>query len=334
MKKNQKKSTITDVAKYVGMTTITVSRALNTPEKVKRETLERILAAASELNYVPNAIARNLKSQESHIIGLIIANIDNPFYENTFKAVNHAAKESNYSLMLFDTDGSEEQEKKAIETLLSYQASGIILSAVSDDKHYMPSYLNKLKLANIPLVQIDRKIHNSDFPGVYLDNFNSAYKGMEALIKKGFKDILILAGPETSQITLNRLRGIQQAIIDQKYPIELTIKYGDYTKKPSKQAVVELIQQKSLPAAIFGLNILITLGALEAIQEAGLDTENFGFMSIDPIPFARTFGKTIPCIKHDTYALGLAAINMLIQNIQGKSKETQDIIIEGNLTIS
>lgn len=334
MKKNQKKSTITDVAKHVGMTTITVSRALNTPEKVKRETLERILAAASELNYVPNAIARNLKSKQSRIIGLIIANIDNPFYENTFKAVNHAAKESNYSLMLFDTDGSEEQEKKAIETLLSYQASGIILSAVSDDKNYMPSYLHKLKLANIPVVQIDRKIHNIDFPGVYLDNFNSAYKGMEALLKKGFKDILILAGPKTSQITLNRLKGIQQAIMDQKRPIELTIKYGDYTKTPSKQAVVELIQEQYLPDAIFGLNILITLGALEAIQEAGLNTENFGLMSIDPIPFARTFGKTIPCIKHDTYALGLAAINMLIQDIKGNSKETQDIIIEGNLTIS
>lgn len=94
MKKDQKKSTITDVAKHVGMTTITVSRALNTPEKVKRETLERILAAASELNYVPNAIARNLKSKQSHIIGLIIANIDNPFYEIPSKLLTMQLKKA------------------------------------------------------------------------------------------------------------------------------------------------------------------------------------------------------------------------------------------------
>lgn len=334
MANKQKKSTITDVAEKVGMTTITVSRALNTPEKVKAETLEKILAAASELNYVPNAMARNLKSKQSQIIGLIIADIDNPFYENTFKAVNQAAKENNYSLMLFDTDGSEEQEKKAIETLLSYQASGIILSAVSDRNDYAPSYLNKLKLADIPVVQIDRKIQQAAFPGVYLDNFNSAYKGMTDLIERGHEDILVLAGPEQSQITIDRIAGIKQAISDQNKNIKLTIKYGDYTKSPSKNTVSQLIENKQLPPAIFGLNILITAGALEAIKEAEMNSEDFAWMSIDPIPFARIFGKDIPCVKHDTYELGRSAINLLLNNIKGKNKEAQDIVIVGELTLS
>ena len=247
MPTTKKKTNINDVARRVGMTSITVSRALNTPEKVKKETLEKILCAAKELNYVPNAIARNLKSQQSRIIGLITSSIDNPFYTNTFKAVNRVAKANNYSLMLFDTDGSEELEQKAVETLMGYQVSGIILSAVSDSDAYAPSYLNKLQLAHIPVVQIDRKISSAPFPGVYLDNFNSGYKGMKQFLTLGYKDVLVLAGPEQSNITIDRVNGIKQAIKECGVDIKLNVQYGDYNKELSREAVHKVIAGKQLP---------------------------------------------------------------------------------------
>ena len=328
MPTQKKKTTITDVARKVGMTTITVSRALNTPEKVKKETLDKILAAAHELNYVPNAIARNLKSQDSRIIGLVTASIDNPFYANTFKAINRLAKSHNYSLMLFDTDGSEELEAKAIDTLLGYQASGIILSAVSDAQSYTPSYLNKLELARIPVVQIDRRIQCGSFPGVYLDNFNSGYKAMKALLAQGFKDILVLAGPEQSTITIERINGIKQALSESP-TADLNIKYGDYQKDASKQAMHQSIRLGELPEAVFGLNILITIGAMEALQESGLGIDNTYLMSIDHIPYSNAFGRPIPCVKHDTYELGASAVSMLLNIINHSPKVIEDQVING-----
>ncbi|WP_417503441.1 LacI family DNA-binding transcriptional regulator [Marinomonas gallaica] len=334
MSTHKKKATITDVARKVGMTTITVSRALNTPEKVKQETLKKILAAAHELHYVPNAIARNLKSQESRIIGLVTASIDNPFYAHTFKAINRIAKSHNYSLMLFDTDGSEELEQKAIETLMGYQASGIILSAVSDADDYTPAYLHKLELTQIPVVQIDRKISCSSFPGVYLDNFNSGYKAMKSLLSKGFQNILVLAGPKESCITIDRINGIQKALEDCTLPISLTIKYGDYQKEKSKNAMLECIKSGQRPEAIFGLNILITIGAMEALQEAKLGIDQAHIMSIDDIPYSNAFGRPIPCVHHDTYELGASAVSMLLELIKNPAKKIDDGAIIGVLSDS
>ena len=125
--------TITDIAKYVGMTNMTVSRALKKPDKVRPETREKILAAASELGYVPNAFASHLRSRKNRLIGLVTASVDNPFYSEVIKAISRAAKEHDYTIMLIDTDGSPELEDVAIDTLLSYQVAGIILSPVSDD---------------------------------------------------------------------------------------------------------------------------------------------------------------------------------------------------------
>lgn len=331
MSTQKSKATITDVARKVGMTTITVSRAMNTPEKVKKTTLDKILAAAKELNYVPNAIARNLKSKESRIIGLVTASIDNPFYANTFKAINRIAKSHNYSLMLFDTDGAPDLERKAIDTLIGYQASGIILSAVSDASDYEPDYLHKLELAQIPVVQIDRKIQCASFPGVYLDNFTSGYKAMKHILSKHCQNILVMAGPEDSSITIDRVNGAKKAIAEHENDVSFTVLYGDYQKELSKQAMKQFVDENTLPDAIFGLNILITIGAMEGLQEAGVGIDKAHLISIDHIPYATAFGRHIPCVRHDTYELGLSAMNMLLQMISSAPKDISDGTIFGQL---
>lgn len=154
---NKKKSvTISDIAKRVGMTTITVSRALSKPDLVKPATLARILEVARELDYVPNAFARGLKRSESLIIGVITASVDNPFYSEMIKAISREAKQHGYTIMLVDTDELEELESKAVDTLLGYRVAGIILSPVSDEPSYQPDYLERLGNGKTPVV-LDRK---------------------------------------------------------------------------------------------------------------------------------------------------------------------------------
>ncbi len=329
--KKPSKATITDIAKRVNMTTVTVSRALNRPEKVKKETLAQILEVARELNYVPNAFARNLKSRESRLFGLVTASLDNPFYGEVIKAITREAKRRDFSLMLFDTDGSAELEARAIDTLLSYQVAGIILSVVSDEDDYHPSYLPKLEMAGIPVVQIDRKLADAPFAGVYLDNQESGYRGISALLEQGHRHFLVVGGPERSNITLSRLAGIRRALDQYPEHTSLDVLHGDYTQGPAREAVSEYLARGKRPDAIFGLNLLITLGSLEAMRQHGVSRNDIQLFSIDQVPYAHLYGEPIPCISHDTYALGLSAINMLLKKIDDPQHVPADAVVKGQL---
>ncbi|MFO2464540.1 LacI family transcriptional regulator [Pseudomonas sp. 15FMM2] len=325
------KATITDIARRVNMTTVTVSRALNQPEKVKKETLAQILKVARELNYVPNAFARNLKSRESRLFGLITASLDNPFYGETIKAITREAKKRDYSLLLFDTDGSPELEARAVDTLLSYQVAGIILSVISDDDDYHPAYLPKLEMADIPVVQIDRKLAGAPFAGVYLDNQESGYQGARALLAQGHRRFLVVGGPQRSNITLSRIEGIRRALDENREPTTLEVLHGDYTQAPAREAVNAYLKSGKRPDAIFGLNILITLGSLEAMRQHGLSRSDIELFSIDQVPYAGVFGDPIPCISHNTYELGLSAVNMLLDKIENPLHRSADMTVKGKL---
>ncbi|WP_449433251.1 LacI family DNA-binding transcriptional regulator [Pseudomonas putida] len=325
------KATITDIAKRVNMTTVTVSRALNQPEKVKKETLAQILKVARELNYVPNAFARNLKNRESRLFGLVTASLDNPFYGEIIKAITREAKKRDYTLMLFDTDGSAELEARAIDTLLSYQVAGILLSVISDDDHYQPSYLPKLEMANIPVVQIDRKLVGAPFAGVYLDNQASGYQGACALLQQGYRRLLVVAGPQRSNISLGRLAGIRRALDQCAEPTSLEVLHGDYTQAPAREAVSAYLKSGKRPEVIFGLNALITLGALQAMREVGLSRADIALFSIDQVHYADIYGDPIPCVSHNSTQLGLGAISMLLRQIDDPLHATPDEIIEGQL---
>lgn len=327
--KQRKKTTIRDIAREVNMTTITVSRVFNSPEKVKQATREHILAVAKRLNYVPNAFARNLKNCESRLIGLISASFDNPFYDEVIKAISREAKKSNYSILLFDTDGSPELESRAIDILLSYQVAGILLSTCSDDRDYVPSYLSRLEFVNIPVIQIDRQITGAPFSGVYLDNFKSGYKGGKIVLQKNHRHLLIVGGPRKSKITQARIKGIKKAFDEFSEKTKLEILYGDYTMEPAYENVARYLASGRRPDAIFGLNILITLGSLKAARQYGLSYKDPEIFSIDKIPYAETFGISIPSITHDTYLLGQTAIGMLLQKIECPDCPLTDTIIPG-----
>lgn len=330
--KKKDKTTISDIAREVNMTTITVSRALNSPEKVKKETREHILAVAKKLNYVPNAFARSLKNRESRLIGLISASFDNPFYNEVIKAISREAKKCDYSILLFDTDGVPELESRAIDILLSYQVAGILMSTFCDDRDHTPAYLPRLELANIPVVQIDRQITGAPFAGVYLDNVESGYKGCKVLLENGHRHILVVGGPEKSKITLARLQGIKKALEEFVEVTNLDILYGDYTMAPAHEEVYKYLKSGKRPDAIFGLNILITLGSLKASSQLGLSRRNFEFLSIDKVPYAEIFGDSIPSIAHNTYELGQAAINMLLKQIDDPDYRPGDEVIPGEFT--
>lgn len=325
--------TISDIARRVNMTPVTVSRALNKPDLVKPATLARILEVAQELDYVPNAFARSLKRSESMIIGVITASVDNPFYSEMIKAISREAKKHGYTIMLVDTDGSEELEAKAVDTLLSYRVAGIILSPVSDEPEYQPGYLSRLSNGDVPVVQLDRALHASGFSHVVLDNYHSGLKGARYLLTQSpqAERMLVLTGPAHSRISEERLKGVKAALAERGNPVQLHVFAGDYTLEPSYQSTLDYLREQPVPDAIFGFNQLITLGAMKALRDRNIAHDSVAICGIDRLPFADIFGIPIACIAHDASRAGSSAVTMLLERIQDRFLPKAKVVIVGEL---
>ena len=330
---NKKKSvTISDIAKRVGMTTITVSRALSKPDLVKPATLARILEVARELDYVPNAFARGLKRSESLIIGVITASVDNPFYSEMIKAISREAKQHGYTIMLVDTDELEELESKAVDTLLGYRVAGIILSPVSDEPSYQPDYLERLGNGKTPVVLLDRTIHDSPFSRVVLDNYHSGLQVAHYLLRQtpNLKRLLVLTGPEHSRISVERLKGLREVLAEHP-DIQVEVQAGDYTLMPAYLHTLDYLAAHSAPDAIMGFNQLITLGALRALRMHNIAHDSLTICGIDRLPFADIFGVPIACVAHDASLAGSSAVRLLLDRLQDPHKPRDKVVIAGQL---
>jgi len=296
---NKKKSvTISDIAKRVGMTTITVSRALSKPDLVKPATLARILEVAREMDYVPNAFARGLKRSESLIIGVITASL----------------------------------ESKAVDTLLGYRVAGIILSPVSDEPSYQPDYLERLGNGKTPVVLLDRTIHESPFSRVVLDNYHSGIQAAHYLLRQTpqLKRLLVLTGPEHSRITVERLKGLREVLAEHPQ-VQVEVQAGDYTLMPSYLHTLDYLAEHSAPDAIMGFNQLITLGALRALRMHNIPHDSLTICGIDRLPFADIFGVPIACVAHDASLAGSSAVRLLLDRLEDPYKPRDKVVIAGQL---
>ncbi|AVB21308.1 MULTISPECIES: LacI family DNA-binding transcriptional regulator [Pseudomonas syringae group] len=330
---NKKKTvTISDIAKRVNMTTITVSRALSKPDLVKPATLAKILEVARELDYVPNAFARSLKRSESLIIGVITASVDNPFYSEMIKAISREAKKHGYTIMLVDTDNLEDLENSAVATLLGYRVAGIILSPVSDEPGYQPDYLDRLISGKTPVVFLDRTIHDSPFSRVVLDNYHSGLKAAQYLLAHtpAMKRLLVLTGPEHSRITVERLKGLH-AVLAEHPAVQVDVCRGDYSLETSCQSTLNYLLERPAPDAIIGFNQLITLGALKALRVRNIPHGSITFCGIDRLPFADIFGVPFACVAHDAALAGSSAVRLLLDRLDNPQKSRDKVVITGEL---
>ncbi|KFA99333.1 MULTISPECIES: LacI family DNA-binding transcriptional regulator [Vibrio] len=327
-----KKVTMADIAKKANVTTITVSRALSTPDKVKAETRDKIEKLAKEMGYIPNILAKGLKSG-SKTIGVIVPSINNPFFAKTIQLISRYSAEKGYNCFFFTSDESSEIEEDCVNTLISYAVEGIIISVISEDENYQPDYFERLKYIGIPVVLLDRYVSKPHDCGVYLDNMDSGYKLAREVVKDGNKDILIVAGSPQSKVSNDRLDGMKRALDWLSGEVEVEIINADFNKKLAREKVQEYLKIAK-PDAIVGLNNQITLGCLEASHLSGYkSSEDIHFYSIDKVAGSESFGIHIPCIEHNIDELAVQSVNQLLRVINSKTGSTLgDIVIRGRVS--
>lgn len=327
----KKRVTLADIAKKTNLSAITISRAFSYPDKVNPETLEMVLKAAAELNYMPNRAARSLKSHQSKIIGIVNPNMSNPFFGQITREMVMKCQEQGYDVLMFDSYELAQFETKAIQNLIEFSVDGIILSTISSDVDYQPKYFDTLKNAGIPVVLLDREIEG-DHAGVYIDNLDSAYQIGQYIAKHHDKKqkIDIIGASAISMVSNNRIAGFRAAL----YDYNIAVHHADFEMQLAYEKAKILLDQDKHNRVFVGLNNQITLGIIKAIIEHDLKPQiDVVVYSIDDVPYSDVFGIDIPCMTHNLSEMAFQAVNMVIRLINGEQLNDSKVIIRGMLNI-
>jgi LacI family transcriptional regulator len=309
-------ATIRDVAARAQVSVATVSAVLNGNKYVSPELAERVRTSVAALNYRPNGLARSLKRQRSHILGLILSDITNPFFTTLVRAVEDTARRAGYTLLLGNTDEDAAKEEAYVELLRSRQVDGLILVASAGEHAYLPDLL----AAGLPVVCVDRSLVALGADSVLTDNVAGAYQAVSHLLGLGHRRIGIVTGLPGVTSTYQRLDGYRQALAERGVAVEpALVREGDSRLDGGYARAAELLALPERPTALFVTNNLMTIGAMRAIEDAGLRCpEDVALVGFDDFEWASVFRPRLTTVRQPVYEIGKAAARFLIQRIEGR----------------
>lgn len=330
-------ATIHDIAKASGVSQATVSRVLNDSGYVKDETRDKVLKVIKELNYAPSAIARSLSTSKTNTIGVIVPDINNPFFGEVIKGISEVADKYDLNIILCDTDESMEKELKALKLLKEQRIRGIIITPTSAEDDYNSEYLATLENLGIPVVLVDGHVKYTTFSGVFVDNIKGGFEATEALIKAGHEKIAIITGRMNSKPAQDRFLGYKKAFSIHNLPIrDEYIFYGDYKQQSGYKFTKEILQMKDRPTAIFTNSNMTTLGCLKAIYESELRIpEDIALVGFDRIDILTIAGINISFVNGPTHEMGRKCMEMLVEILKNKeNRETKRITLMPELVLN
>ncbi len=307
--------TIKDIARIAGVSEATVSRVINNAPNVRPITREKVQKAIEELNYYPNSLARGMRSKKTNSIGLILADITNPFYAETAKTIIEIASRHNYSIILCNTNNDINEQQKYIEVLLQRKVDGFIFASV----HWKDSSLHTAISSDVPCIFYNRKPSESaGLNYVVLDNELGAYMAVEHLYNLGHRRIALIRGPNMFSTGRERLNGYVKAL--QRFGLnydEKIVVQGKYNEKQSFKAAMKLLAADVPPTAIFASNDLMALSALDAIISSGLRVpEDVAVVGLDDIEIASHSAIQLTTVSQNRNMMAEIAVDSLRKIMQ------------------
>jgi LacI family transcriptional regulator len=305
-------ATIADIGRELGLSAMTVSRALNGSPDVSEETRRRVLSHAQRVNYRPNRWARSLVTQKSHMMGIIVPDISHSFFSEITRAVQQTLEAHDYALMLCHTDGDVAREEAAIDMLLSSRVDGLIVASQRREDDPGP-----FRGMRIPFVLLDRFFAGLDCACARTDDFRVGQMATEYLIELGHRRIAHLRG---SAVSVGRLRfeGYQDAmrrrglIYEPVWIVDSGLRFAN-----GYSGMQQLLALNPRPTAVFAANDPSAIGAIRACRDAGLcvprDISVIGAGAVEgplvPNPFVTTIDWSREELGRKAAALLLAAVN-------------------------
>jgi DNA-binding LacI/PurR family transcriptional regulator len=327
--------TARDVATALGLSTMTVSRALNRRPNVDEETRALVLKTAKRLGYSPNDIAKSLALNRTNIIGVVLPEISHSFFPEAIRGIEEVAFEAGYHLILTHSAEIALREREAIQTLESKRVDGILISTAQDIADSHP-YEHLLKVG-VPVVFFDRCIRGIGATCVSIDDEESSHTITSHLLDHGYWRIGHLAGPQKISVGRERLLGFRRAMADRDVPVDERLIVESGFDESGGYAAMNLMLDRPAeerPQAIVAVNDPAAFGAMKAILDRGLriadDVAVVGFSddiraSLMPVP--------LTTIRQPAYTIGKLAAGKLLGLIDGRSSGPEEIVVRTELVI-
>ena len=327
----QPRSKITDVARFAGVSVASVSRVLNGTDAVADTTRLKVLEAVEHLDFRIDRRARALSRQKSETLGIVVADVSNPFTAQVLKAINFVTRENGYGLMLSDSGEDSERERDNLEAMVAQRIEGIIYLPVTRSGRS----LRRLIAQDISVVCLDRYVEDVATDAVVVDNERAGALAAEVLIEARHTRVgVIVAGEAT--VGRDRLRGFERELGRLGVPLDpACIRIGDLSLESGRDHTIALCSMPCRPTALFVQNHPMAIGALVALRGLGLNVpHDVSIVSFDDPSWAELLEPPLTTIRQPTYELGSAAATMLIDRVARRYTDApRRIVVEPSLVV-
>lgn len=323
----KKKITIRDIAKALNANISTVSRALSDHPAISTGTKKAVLEMAHKLNYRQNKIASSLRSGRTNTIGIIIPSAELHFFGSVVHAIEQIMNKNNYTVLLYQSNESFQQEIKGIETFLQLHVDGIIASIALDTTRY--DHFTEVKKRGIPLILFDRTTDALKVPSVSIDDYKGGYQATEHLILQGYKRIAHITARHQIRIFSERLNGYKKAITDYGFRFdENMVVYGDVSIESGHSCTEQLLNQPEKPDAIFAVEDFTALGVIQKLKSLNISVpKQFGVMGFANEAFSAYITPSLSTIDQQTKKMGEIAAGLFLEMIENHNKMTNEHVV-------
>ncbi|HEY4206831.1 MAG TPA: LacI family DNA-binding transcriptional regulator [Puia sp.] len=330
-----KEITIYDLARKLNISIATVSRALKDDPVVSKKTRKRIADLAEEMGYRTNNFARNLRTQRTDTIGVIVPRLNSYFMSTVIAGIENIANSEGYNLIISQSSESAQKEMNSAKTMFNNRVDGLLVSLAYDTGsliHFEP-FIKR----NIPLVFFDRVEDHANCLSILINNRKAAYEATTHLISQGRRRIVYITATPKRNVYIHRLQGYKEALADQKIPFrEEYILLNNLSQEAGAEAASLIRQMDPLPDAVFVANDNGAVGCMVALKQSGiLIPEDIAFVGFNNDPVCTVVEPNLTTINYPGYEMGQVAARNLINHLNGASSitATNTIILRSELII-
>ncbi|MEC3974123.1 LacI family DNA-binding transcriptional regulator [Amycolatopsis sp. H20-H5] len=317
-------ATISDVAARAGVSTATVSRALNGKSTVDPALAARVQEAATELGYHPNGLARNLRRQETAVLALIISDVENPFFTAIARGVEDLAQTSGYSVVLCNSDENMDKERRYIDVALQERVAGVVLSPTGRSTN-----VDRLRALGTPVVAVDRPLPDATGDQVLVDTRLAAGNATRHLLDGGYRRVGCVTGPAGVRTADDRLAGYLDVVGEEN----ALYRRAEYRAAGAKTVTLDLLDEAH-PDALLVANSTMAIGVLEALAERGLRSgRDIGIVSFDDAPWTTLIDPPLTVVAQPAYEVGKAAAGLLLARIADSTREATTTTLQAQLIV-
>ncbi|MCC7274714.1 MAG: LacI family DNA-binding transcriptional regulator [Alphaproteobacteria bacterium] len=326
-------ATIRDVARAAAVSTATVSATVNASAYVSPALQQRVWAAIERVGYQPDAVARSLRKGVTRMLGLLLADITNPFTTAVVHSMEATAHARGYTLMLCNSDEDAAKEETHLRLLRTHRADGVVLMPVGTGADYAA---RMARLLRIPAVLVDRRIRDLALDLVTTDGAAGTRAAIAHILALGHRRIGIVTGPPGVSAGDERLAGYRAALDGQGIPFDPRLaRSGDFRHGPAYAATRAILEGEDPPTALFACNNLMAIGMMRAIADLGLSCPgDLSVACFDDFEWATAFQPRLTTVAQPTDAIGATAVELLLDRLAGAAPdEPRQVVLAPRLIV-